>query len=195
MKILGLTGSIAMGKSDTLRLFAEQGIPTFDSDAIVHALYAKGGDGVAEVERLCPDAVTGGAVDRQRLSAAIAREPALLDRLEKAIHPLVRRELARFLGAERAKGSPVVVIDIPLLFETGREKEVDAVVVVSAPPEVQRQRVMARPGMTEEKLDLLLSRQLSDAEKRARADFIVDTGRGHEFARGQVREIVSQLLG
>ncbi|HEY7763629.1 MAG TPA: dephospho-CoA kinase [Aestuariivirgaceae bacterium] len=195
MKILGLTGSIAMGKSDTLRLFAEQGIPTFDSDHVVHILYGKGGDGVAEVERLCPEAVAEGAVDRQRLSAAIAREPALLDRLERAIHPLVRRELASFLGTERAKAAPLVVVDIPLLFETGREKEVDAVVVVSAPAEVQRQRVMARPGMTGKKFELLLARQLPDAEKRARADFIVDTGRGHDFARGQVREIVNQLLG
>jgi dephospho-CoA kinase len=194
VKILALTGSIAMGKSDTLRLFAEQGIPTFDSDAIVHALYAKGGDGVAEVERLCPNAIVAGAVDRRRLSAAIEREPALLDGLERAIHPLVHRELAGFLAAERAKNTPLVVVDIPLLFETNREKEVDAVVVVSAPAAVQRQRVLARPGMTEEKLELLLSRQLSDAEKRARADFIVDTGRGHEFARGQVREIVSHLL-
>jgi dephospho-CoA kinase len=194
VKILALTGSIAMGKSDTLRLFAEQGIPTFDSDAVVHTLYAKGGDGVAEVKRLCPNAVVAGAVDRRRLSAAIEREPALLDRLERAIHPLVRRELAGFVAAEGAKDTPLVVVDIPLLFETSREKEVDAVVVVSAPAAVQRQRVLARPGMTEEKLELLLSRQLSDAEKRARADFIVDTGRGHEFARGQVREIVSQLL-
>src|SRR5687768_8731066 len=156
MKIIGLTGSIAMGKSDTLRMFAEEGVPTFDADEFVHRLYAPGGRGVAAVERLCPAAVVDGAVDRRRLSAAIEERPSLLSELERAVRPLVRQELQQFLKTERAKGSPMVVLDIPLLFETGREKEFDTIVVVSAPPDVQKRRAMSRPGMTEEKFDLIL---------------------------------------
>lgn len=193
MKIIGLTGSIAMGKSDTLRMFAEEGISTFDADEVVHRLYAPGGRGVAALERLCPVAVVGGAVDRHRLSQAVSANPWLLAEIEKAVHPLVRRELDRFLAGERANGTELVVIDMPLLFETGREKEFDRVVVVSAPAHVQKSRAMARPGMTEEKFNLILSRQTPDAEKRARADYVVDTGAGHESARSQVRRIVSQL--
>jgi dephospho-CoA kinase len=194
MKIVGLTGSIAMGKSDTLRMFAEAGIPTFDADHVVHRLYARGGRGVTAVERLCPAAVVDGAVDRRRLSEAIETKPSLLAEIERAVHPLVRQELDRFLEDERAKQTELVVIDVPLLFETRREKEFDSIVVVSAPPHVQKSRAMARPDMTEEKFNLILSRQTPDAEKRARAHFIVDTGAGHESARSQVRRIVSQLL-
>jgi dephospho-CoA kinase len=193
MKIVGLTGSIAMGKSDTLRMFAEEDIATFDADEVVHRLYAPGGRGVPALERLCPAAVVDGAVDRRRLSEAVAANPSLLAEIEEAVHPLVRRELDRFLAAERTKGTELVVIDMPLVFETGSEKEFDRIVVVSAPAHVQKSRAMARPGMTEEKFNLILSRQTPDAEKRARADYVVDTGAGHESARSQVRRIVSQL--
>jgi dephospho-CoA kinase len=193
MKIIGLTGSIAMGKTDTARLFAEQGIPVFDSDAIVHRLYAPGGKAVSAVQHLCPQAIVSGSVDRQRLSSALQSDPNLLVRLESAVHPLVREELERFLLTERRKGTPLVLVEVPLLFETGRQREFDVIVVVTAPSETQKQRALARPGMTPQKLDLILARQLSDTDKRARADFIVDTGKGHEFARSQVRQIVSQL--
>lgn len=193
MKIVALTGSMAMGKSDTLRKFAEEGISTFDADEVVHRLYAHGGRGVAAVERLCPAAVVDGAVDRRRLSQAIETKPSLLAEIERAVHPLVGQELDRFLAAERAKGTKLVVADIPLLFETGRDKEFDSIIVVSAPADVQRSRAMARPGMTAEKFNFILSRQTPDAEKRARADYVVDTGAGHESARSQVRRIVSQL--
>jgi dephospho-CoA kinase len=193
MKIVGLTGSIAMGKSHTARLFAEQGIPVFDADAVVHELYRPGGKAVDIVRALSPEAIAGDAVDRQRLSAAIMADEGLLGRLEAAIHPLVREEQAKFLDRERRRKSPLVVVDVPLLFETGRENEFDSIIVVSAPPEVQRQRALARAGMTPEKLDLVLSRQMPDHEKRARADFVVDTGGGHELARSQVEHIVNQL--
>jgi dephospho-CoA kinase len=193
MKIIGLTGSIAMGKTDTARLFAEQGVPVFESDAIVHELYAKGGQGAAAVSRLVPEAVVAGKVDRQRLTSALVQKPALLEKLEAAVHPLVREELRRFLENERNRNSPFVVVDIPLLFETGREKEFDAIVVVSAPVEIQRKRALARPGMTDEKLNFILSRQIPDAQKRAKADYVVETGEGHDLTRSQVKKIVNQL--
>jgi dephospho-CoA kinase len=193
MKIIGLTGSIAMGKTDTARLFAEQGIPVFDSDAVVHKLYAHGGRGVAAVQRLFPEAVVSGAVDRQRLAAGLVRDPALLSKLEALVHPLVRAELTKFLAEQRSTSSPLVVVDVPLLFETGRENEFDVIVVVSAPAEMQSARALARSGMTDETLKLIMSRQMPDAEKRKRADYVVDTGKGHDVARGQVREIVNQL--
>jgi dephospho-CoA kinase len=193
MKIIGLTGSIAMGKTHTGRIFAEEGIPVFDSDAVVHALYQPGSKAVSIVRTLRPEVVVGGAVDRERLSAAIIKDKKLLERLEEAIHPLVREEQAQFVARERRKKTPLVVIDVPLLFETGREDEFDSIVVVSAPPEIQRQRALARPGMTPEKLDLILSRQMPDHQKRERADFVVDTGGSDELARSQVKRIVSQL--
>jgi dephospho-CoA kinase len=193
MKIIGLTGSIAMGKTDTARLFAEQGVPVFESDAAVHRLYAKGGQGVVPVSRLVPQAIVAGKVDRQRLTAALVQNPALLEELEAAVHPLVRDELGKFLERERNRKSPLVVVDIPLLFETGREKEFDAIVVVSAPSEIQRKRALARPGMTDEKLNLILSRQIPDAQKRAKADYVVETGEGHDLARSQVKKIVNLL--
>jgi dephospho-CoA kinase len=193
MKIIGLTGSIAMGKTDTARLFAEEGIPVFESDAVVHRLYSLGGKAVPAVQRLCPQAIVAGSVDRQRLSSALQNDPDLFDRLESAVHPLVREELDRFLLTERRKGTPLVLVDVPLLFEIGRQREFDVIVVVTAPFAVQKRRALARPDMTPEKLDLILARQLPDADKRARADFVVDTGKGQEFARSQVRQIVSQL--
>jgi dephospho-CoA kinase len=195
MKIIGLTGSIAMGKTDTARLFAEQGIPVFDSDEVVHKLYARGGRGVVAVQKLYPEAVVSGAVDRRRLAAGLVRDPALLAKLEALVHPLVRAELTEFLAKQRRRSSPLVVVDVPLLFETGRENEFDAIVVVSAPAEMQRARALARPGMTDEILKLIMSRQMPDAEKRKRADYVVDTGKGHDVAGGQVREIVNQLSG
>jgi dephospho-CoA kinase len=193
MRIIGLTGSIAMGKTHTARIFAEEGIPVFDADAVVHALYRPGWKAVDIVRSLSPQVVVGNDVDRMRLSAEIMEDEGLLKRLEAAIHPLVREEQAQFVKRERRKNTPLVVVDVPLLFETGREHEFDSIVVVSAPPEIQRQRALARPGMTPKKLDLILSRQMPDREKRARADFVVDTGGSDELARSQVKRIVNQL--
>ncbi|MGH6875485.1 MAG: dephospho-CoA kinase [Aestuariivirgaceae bacterium] len=193
MKIIGLTGSIAMGKTHTARIFAEEGIPVFDADAVVHGFYQPGGKAVDIVRSLSPGAIVEGGVDRRRLSAAIMQDEELLRRLEQAIHPLVREEQEQFLERQRRKNAPLVVIDVPLLFETGREKEFDSIIVVSAPPEIQRQRALARPGMTPEKLDLMLSRQTPDHEKRARADFVVETGGSKELARSQVKRIVNLL--
>ena len=195
MKIIGLTGSIAMGKSETLRMFDEEGVPTFDADQVVHRLYERGGSGVDAVDRLCPSAIVDGAVDRRRLSQAIEKRPSLLFELERAVHPLVRQELEKFLATARANGMEMVVLDIPLLFETEREKEFDSIIVVSAPADVQKRRALSRPGMTEEKFNLLLSRQTPDADKRASADYVVDTGADHESTHSQVRRIVSQLRG
>ncbi|HEY7747722.1 MAG TPA: dephospho-CoA kinase [Aestuariivirgaceae bacterium] len=193
MKTVGLTGSIAMGKTETARLFQKEGVPVFESDKVVHGLYRKGGKAVTAVKRLCPVAVVGGAVDRQRLATALMNDPSLLHKLETAVHPLVREEMAAFLREHRRKNPPFVVLDVPLLFETGCEKEFDIVVVVSAPLEIQKQRALERPGMSEGMLDLILSRQIPDAEKRGRADYVVETGKGIDFARSQVRKIVSQL--
>ncbi len=192
MIALGLTGSIGMGKTTTARLFAEAGAPVYDADAAVHALYAAGGAAVAQVERLFPG-VTGddGAIDRARLAARVTADPQALKRLEAAVHPLVAAHRARFF-ADLAD-APVVVLDIPLLFETGGERQVDAVAVASCPPAMQRARVLARPRMTPERLDAILARQLPDAEKRARADFVIDTGRGLEAARGQVAAVLHAL--
>ena len=193
MKVVALTGSIAMGKSETAKMFEALGVPVFDSDAAVHKLYAKGGAAVAPVGRAFPDAVTDGAIDRAALSAMLARDEMLLPRLEAIVHPLVRTEQERFLAECRKEGHKLAVLDIPLLFETGREKDVDAVVVVSAPLEIQRARALARPGMTQAKLDAILARQIPDAEKRRRADFIVDSGQGLDHAFAQVRRIVQSF--
>ena len=195
MKTIGLTGSLAMGKTATARMFAEARVPVFDADAVVHDLYRHGGEGTAAVRTLLPEAVTANGVDRARLSQAVKDDPAVLERLEAAIHPLVRAAEKRFRADQLAAGAGLVVFDIPLLFETGREGEFDAVVVASAPAEVQMARLMARPGMTAEWAQLLLARQLPDAEKRRRADFIVDTGQGFDFARDQVRAIVNHFGG
>jgi dephospho-CoA kinase len=193
MIILGLTGSIGMGKSTTADFFRALGVPVHDSDAVVHALYA--GRAAPLIEAAFPGTVTHGTVDRARLSAAVLGKPEALRRLEAIVHPLVREEETAFLEKARATRQPLVVLDIPLLFESGGEKRVDKVLVVTAPPEVQRARVLARPGMTAEKLDAILARQTPDAEKRARADFVVDTSHGLAAAEAAVRAIVAKLTG
>jgi dephospho-CoA kinase len=191
MFVLGLTGSIGMGKTTTARLFAEEGVPVHDSDAAVHRLYE--GEAVAAIEKAFPGAAAGGKIDRQKLGAMVVNDAAALKRLETIVHPLVRESEARFLKEAHAKGTNIIVLDIPLLYETGGEKRVDAVVVVTAPADVQRQRVLERSGMTAEKFDALLAKQIPDAEKRARADFIVDSGHGLESAREQVRDILAKI--
>ncbi|WP_425995278.1 dephospho-CoA kinase [Caulobacter sp. DWR1-3-2b1] len=193
MVILGLTGSIGMGKSTTSAMFEAQGVPVYDSDAAVHALYAVGGAAVAPVEAAFPGVVVDGAIDRTRLSAAVVGDPEALQKLEAIVHPLVGGHRIGFFEDAEAAGHDIIVLDVPLLYETGGDKHVHKVAVVSAPPEVQRQRVLARPGMDEAKFAAILARQLPDAEKRARADFIIDTGRGLEHARGQVRDILTRL--
>ena len=189
--VIGLTGSIAMGKSQTARLFAEEGVPVFDSDAIIQALYAKGGAAVEKIAAAFPGAVREGAVDRTALSILIARDPAVLKQLEQLVHPLVAAARHAFLSAHA--DAPIVLLDIPLLFETGADKEMDALVVVSAPPEIQRARALERPGMTREKFETLLKRQLPDVEKRARAHFVVVTDKGVEQARDQVKMILAEI--
>jgi dephospho-CoA kinase len=188
MFILGLTGSLGMGKSTTARFFAEAGVPVHDADAVVHGLYE--GEAVAAIEAAFPGTTHAGKVDRSKLAARVLDDPAALRRLEAIVHPLVREAEARFLAAARARGAEVVVLDIPLLLETAGDQRVDAIVVVSAPSDTQRQRVLERPGMTPDKLDALLARQMADSEKRRHADFVVDTGRGFDAARAQVQEIL-----
>ena len=190
MIVLGLTGSIGMGKTTTAALFAEEGARVHDADAAVHALYGAGGAAVGPIAAAFPRAIAAGAVDRRALAAEVAEDPGALQRLEAIVHPLVAAEREAFLERAKADGAAVAVLDVPLLFESGQHAGVDAVVVVSAPEEVQRARVLARPAMTAERLDALLARQLPDAHKRARADFVVDTGAGLEAARRQVREIL-----
>src|SRR3954471_2064534 len=176
MFVLGLTGSLGMGKSTTARFFAEEGVPVHDADAVVHRLYE--GEAAAAIEAAFPGTTAGGRVDRERLAASVLHAPAALKRLEAIVHPLVHAAEQRLLEHAEARGEKVAVLDIPLLFETGGDQRVDAVVVVSAPVELQQSRVLARLGMTKEKLEAVLRRQLPDAEKRRRADFVVDTSRG-----------------
>ncbi len=190
MIVLGLTGSIGMGKTTTARLFAEEGVPVHDADAAVHRLYD--GEAGGLIEREFPGTTVAGRVDRTRLAGRVVGDPQALKRLEAIVHPLVRKSENAFLEDARRRGAPVVVLDIPLLFETGGDARVDAVVVVTAPAEVQRERVLARPGMTAEKFEALLAKQMPDAEKRRRADFIVDSGHGLEPARAQVRDILAK---
>ncbi len=191
MMIVGLTGSIGMGKTTAATYLASKGIPVFDSDAAVHALYE--GEAVPLIAAAFPDAVRDGRVDRERLSRAVGGEPGAMARLEAIVHPLVRMAQKRFLEDHAANGAPLVVFDIPLLFETGADALMDATIVVSAPPDVQKARVLARPGMTEEKLQMLLSRQMSDAHKRARADFIVETDAPLAETRLALDRIVAEL--
>ncbi|PZR32075.1 dephospho-CoA kinase [Caulobacter segnis] len=193
MLILGLTGSIGMGKSTTAAMFEAEGVPVYDSDAAVHALYAVGGAAVAPVEAAFPGVVTNGAIDRAKLSAKVVGDPEALAKLEAIVHPLVGAHRIGFFEKAQAEGRDIVVLDVPLLFETGGQKSVDKVVVVSAPADVQRARVLARPEMTPEKFEAILARQLPDAEKRARADFVIDTGQGLEHARAQVRDLLTLL--
>lgn len=191
MIVIGLTGSIGMGKSTTAALFAEEGVPVHDVDAVVHALYA--GAAVPQVEAAFPGVTRDGVVDRKELGTRVIGDPAALARLEAIVHPLVREAEAAFLAARRAEGADVAVLDIPLLFESGRDRHVDLVAVVSAGPEEQRRRVMERPGMTEETFRAVLARQTPDADKRARADVVIDTSRGIEPARAQVRALLARL--
>jgi dephospho-CoA kinase len=189
--IIGLTGSIAMGKSETARLFAAEGVPVHDSDAVIHKLYGKGGAAVAKIAEAFPGAVRDGAVDRAALSAEVAGDPKGLKKLEALVHPLVAAEREAFLAG--AKGEAIVVLDIPLLFETGADAQMDALVVASAPAEVQRARALSRPGMSVEKFESLLARQLPDVEKRAKAHFVVVTDQGMDHARDQVRMILAAI--
>ncbi len=191
MIVLGLTGSIGTGKSTTAAMFRDLGVPVHDADATVHDLYRS--EAVAPVAVHFPQALKDGVIDRKALSAVLAQSPERFRELEAIIHPLVRAREAAFLDAERQKGSALVLLDIPLLYETGGEARVDKVVVVTCDPETQRQRVLARPGMTEEKFTLILSRQMPDAEKRRRADFLIHTDGGLEAARKQVEEVVDTL--
>ena len=193
MIVLGLTGSIGMGKSTTARMFAEEGARVHDADAAVHRLYARGGAAIGPIAEAFPGAVRDGAVDRAALAAQVMADRAGLARLEAIVHPLVARLRDEFIAEARAEGAPVAVLDVPLLFETGQDGGVDAVVVVTAPETVQRERVLGRPGMTPERLSALLERQVPDAEKRARADFVVDTGQGLDAARDQVRRILAEV--
>jgi len=191
MKVLALTGSIGMGKSTTAAMFRELGIPVHDADAAVHLLYS--GRAAPVVEALFPGTTRNGAVDRALLSAKVIGNEAAMRKLEAAIHPMVREEEAAFLRSASASGVPFVILDIPLLFEKGGESRVDGVIVVTAPPGEQRRRVLSRPGMSQEKFEAILARQTPDAQKRAKADFIVDTGNGLDAARAQVGQIVSRI--
>lgn len=194
MIVLGLTGSIGMGKSTTAAMFAQEGAFVWNADEAVHRLYARGGKAVAPVGAAFPGVTISGSVDRQRLADALGAEPSAFKRLEAIVHPLVAQQRMEDLSAAKARGERLAVLDIPLLFETGGDAAVDAVVVVTAPIEVQAARVLSRSGMTPERLEVILARQLPDAEKRRRADFIVETGEGLEVARAQVRKIVGIVL-
>jgi dephospho-CoA kinase len=192
MRIIGLTGSIGMGKSTTMQLFAEQGVPVYDADAAVHAIYS--GEAVPEVEAAFPGTTVDGKVDRQKLSARVLGNPEALKKLEQIVHPMLGAHRQQFLADAEKSGAPVAVLDVPLLFETGGEKRVDAVVVVSAPAQMQRARVLARENMTQEKLDAILARQTLDEEKRRRADFVVDTSQGLDPVRAQIRDILAEVV-
>lgn len=193
MIVVGLTGSIGMGKSNAARVLRFLGVPVYDADAEVHRIYAKGGEAVEPIARAFPGAVRDGAVDRARLSEILRADPAAVPRLERIVHPLVRRIQDRFLRTMRLRRVPIAVLDIPLLFETGGEKRCDAVIVVTAPAYLQRQRVMRRPGMSAAKLDLLLGRQTPDAEKRRRADYVVHTNHGYRDTLLALRRILAEL--
>jgi dephospho-CoA kinase len=190
MIILGLTGSIGMGKSTTAKLFEEAGVPVYDADAAVHKIYE--GEAAPAIEAAFPGTTVNGKVDRNKLSAKVVHDPAAMKRLEQIVHPMLGASRQKFLYDAEQSGAPVAVVDIPLLFETGGEKRVDAVVVVTTTPEIQRQRILERDNMTGEKLDAILARQLPDAEKRKRADFVVDTSGGLDPVRARIRDILDQ---
>ena len=191
MFVLGLTGSLGMGKSATAKIFAEEGTPVHDADAAVHRLYE--GDAAPLIEAGFPGTTTGGKVDRNKLAKRVLGDAVAIKRLEAIVHPLVRRSEELFLEEAARKGATVAVLDIPLLFETGGEKRCDAVVVVSAPPDVQRTRAFERPGMTEPKFTAILTKQMPDADKRAQADFVVDTSKGFDAVRADVRDILARV--
>jgi dephospho-CoA kinase len=192
MIILGLTGSIGMGKSTTAKLFAEAGVPVYDADAIVHSLYE--GEAVPAIEAAFPGTTAGGKVDRSKLSSRVVHDPAAMKQLEQIVHPMLGASRLKFLSEAEQAGAPVAVVDVPLLFETGGEKRVDAVVVVTTTPEVQRERILARDNMTPEKLAAILARQLPDAEKRQRAHFVVDTSHGLDPVRARIRDILDEAV-
>lgn len=192
MRILGLTGSIGMGKSTTAKLFAEAGVPVYDADAAVHQLYE--GEAVPAIEAAFPGTTVNGKVDRPKLSARVVHDPAAIKQLEQIVHPMLGASRQKFFANAEAAEVPVVVLDIPLLFETGGEKRVDAVVVVSTSPELQRERVLARGTMDEAKLDAIIAKQTPDAEKRQRADFVVDTSHGLEPVRAQITHILAEVV-
>ncbi|WP_439923743.1 dephospho-CoA kinase [Nitrobacter sp. JJSN] len=190
MLVLGLTGSIGMGKSTTAKLFSEAGVPVYDADAAVHKLYE--GEAAPAIEAAFPGTTVNGKVDREKLSAKVVHDAAAMKLLEQIVHPMLHAYRQAFLDQAERSGAEVAVVDVPLLFETGGEKSVDAVVVVSTTPDVQRGRILARGNMTDEKLDAILARQLPDAEKRKRADFVVDTSHGLDDVRAQIREILAE---
>jgi dephospho-CoA kinase len=190
MLVLGLTGSIGMGKSTTAKLFAEVGVPVYDADATVHKIYE--GEAAPAIEAAFPGTTVDGKVDRALLSAKVVHDSDAMKRLETIVHPMLRSHHQKFLDDAEASGAPVAVVDVPLLFETGGEKRVDAVVVVTTSPELQRERILARDNMTPDKLDAILARQMPDTEKRERADFVVDTSHGLDPVRAQIREILDQ---
>ena len=190
MIILGLTGSIGMGKSTTAKLFEEAGVPVYDADASVHRLYE--GEAAPAIEAAFPGTTVDGKVDRNKLSAKVVHDAAAMKQLEQIVHPMLGASRQKFFDDAERSGAPVVVVDVPLLFETGGEKRVDAVVVVTTTPEIQRERILARDNMTGEKLDAILARQLPDAEKRKRADFVVDTSHGLDPVRLRIRDILEQ---
>jgi dephospho-CoA kinase len=192
MLILGLTGSIGMGKSTTARLFAEAGVPVYDADATVHRLYE--GEAAPAIEAAFPGTTTDGKVDRNKLSARVVHDPAAMKQLEQIVHPMLGASRKKFMDDAKRSGAPIVVVDVPLLFETGGEKRVDAVVVVTTTSEIQRQRVLARDNMTSETFDTILARQLPDAEKRRRADFVVDTSHGLDPVRARIRDILAEAV-
>lgn len=192
MLIMGLTGSIGMGKSTTARLFAEAGVPVYDADAAVHQIYQ--GEAAPAIEAAFPGTTVDGKVDRIRLSAQVVHNPAAMKQLEQIVHPMLGASRQKFFEDAEAAGAPVVVVDVPLLFETGGEKRVDAVIVVTTTPEAQRERVLARGTMDEGKLDAILARQLPDAEKRKRADFVVDTSDGLDPVRDRIRDILAEVV-
>jgi dephospho-CoA kinase len=192
MRILGLTGSIGMGKSTTAKLFAEAGVPVYDADAAVHKIYE--GEAAPAIEAAFPGTTVDGRVDRAKLSAKVVHDQAAIKQLEQIVHPMLGASRKKFLDDAEASGAPVVVMDIPLLFETGGENRVDAVVVVSTDPATQRERILARGTMTSEALDGILARQLPDAEKRKRADFVVDTSHGLDPVRAAIRDILAEVV-
>ena len=192
MRILGLTGSIGMGKSTTAKLFTEAGVPVYDADVAVHKIYE--GEAAPAIEAAFPGTTVDGKVDRAKLSAKVVHDPAAIKQLEQIVHPMLGASRQKFLDEAERSGAPVVVMDIPLLFETGGEKRVDAVVVVTTDPKTQRERILARGTMTSEALDAILARQLPDAEKRKRADFVVDTSHGLDPVRARIRDILAEVV-
>lgn len=193
MRVIGLTGSIGMGKSTTAAMFRDAGIPVYDADAAVHAAYDVGGIAVEPVGKAFPGVVKDGRVDREALRQAVLGKPEAMQKLNGVVHPLIGRDRASVFEAAKASGADMIIMDVPLIFETGGEKNMDAVIVVSAPAEMQRERVLAREGMSPERLDAILAQQMPDADKRARADYVVDTSQGLDVARAQVADIIADL--